>query len=96
MQEIGNNDFDALKAKGRDTWNEQLGRIKVEGGTTDQFKTFYSALYRSLLFPRKFYEYDADGKVVHYSPYNGEVLPGYMFTDTGFGTPFVRCSLFLT
>jgi len=88
MQEIGNNDFDALKAKGRDTWNEQLGRIKVEGGTTDQFKTFYSALYRSLLFPRKFYEYDADGKVVHYSPYNGEVLPGYMFTDTGFWDTF--------
>lgn len=88
MQEIGNNDFDALKAKGRETWNEQLGRIKVEGGTTDQFKTFYSALYRSLLFPRKFYEYDANGKVVHYSPYNGEVLPGYMFTDTGFWDTF--------
>lgn len=88
MQEIGNDDFDALKAKGRKTWNEQLGRIKVEGGTSDQFKTFYSTLYRSLLFPRKFYEYDADGEVVHYSPYNGEVLPGYMFTDTGFWDTF--------
>ncbi|HEA28419.1 MAG TPA: glycoside hydrolase family 92 protein [Leeuwenhoekiella sp.] len=88
MQEIGNTDFDGLKAKGRKTWNKELGKIKVEGGTSDQFKTFYSALYRSLLFPRKFYEYDADGNVVHYSPYNGEVLPGYMFTDTGFWDTF--------
>ena len=27
---------------------------------------------------------------MHYSPYNGEVLPGYMFTDTGFWDTF-RC-----
>ncbi|WP_031428915.1 GH92 family glycosyl hydrolase [Flavimarina sp. Hel_I_48] len=88
LKEIGKDDFDALKQKGRETWNKELGRIQVEGGTSDQFKTFYSALYRSLLFPRKFYEYDAEGKVVHYSPYNGEVLPGYMFTDTGFWDTF--------
>ncbi|GGF41087.1 GH92 family glycosyl hydrolase [Echinicola rosea] len=88
LQEIGNHDFDALKALGRKTWDEQLGRIDVSGGTQDQMETFYSCLYRSLLFPRKFFEYDADGNVVHYSPYNGEVLPGYMFTDTGFWDTF--------
>src|SRR5690606_26797190 len=27
-------------------------------------------------------------KAVHYSPYNGEVLPGYMFTDNGFWDTF--------
>ncbi len=27
---------------------------------------------------------------MHYSPYNGEVLSGYMFTDTGFWDTF-RC-----
>lgn len=88
LKEIGSDDFDALKEKGRKIWDEQLGRIKVSGGTPDQVKTFYSCLYRSLLFPRKFYEYDAEGNVVHYSPYNGEVLPGYMFTDTGFWDTF--------
>lgn len=41
-----------------------------------------------MLFPRKFYEYDAKGAVVHYSPYNGQVLPGYMFTDNGFWDTF--------
>ncbi|WP_186756921.1 GH92 family glycosyl hydrolase [Echinicola salinicaeni] len=88
LKEIGNDDFETVKEKGRDVWNEELGRIKAEGGTVDQMETFYSCLYRSLLFPRKFFEYDADGNVVHYSPYNGEVLPGYMFTDTGFWDTF--------
>ena len=81
-------DFDAIRAEGREIWNRELGRLAVEGGTPEQIATFYSCLYRSLLFPRKFYEYDADGKVVHYSPYNGEVRPGYMFTDTGFWDTF--------
>ncbi|WP_116127291.1 GH92 family glycosyl hydrolase [Lewinella sp. IMCC34183] len=81
-------DFATVRAEGREIWNRELGRIAVEGGTPDQVATFYSCLYRSLLFPRKFYEYDADGQVVHYSPYNGEVLPGYMFTDTGFWDTF--------
>ena len=53
-------------------------------------RTFYSCLYRSVLFPRRFYEFDASGKPVHNSPYNGKVLPGYMFTDTGFWDTF-RC-----
>lgn len=88
LKEIGNNDFDALKEKGKQIWNKELNRIKVEGGTPDQIAVFYSCLYRSLLFPRKFYEYDENGKVVHYSPYNGEVRPGYMFTDTGFWDTF--------
>ena len=90
MKELGNDNFDTLVQKGKDAWNKELGKIEVEGGMTDQFRTFYSCMYRSLLFPRKFYEIDAAGKVVHYSPYNGEVLPGYMFTDTGFWDTF-RC-----
>ncbi|WP_343590785.1 GH92 family glycosyl hydrolase [Flavobacterium sp.] len=88
LKEIGTNNFDQLKEKGKNIWNKELGRIKVDGGTSDQFGTFYSCLYRSLLFPRKFYEYDKNNKVVHYSPYNGKVLSGYMFADTGFWDTF--------
>lgn len=88
LNEIGRDNFDDIKAKGKNIWNAELSRIKVGGGTSDQISTFYSSLYRSLLFPRKFYEFDAKGKVVHYSPYNGKVLPGYMFTDTGFWDTF--------
>lgn len=90
LNELGQDNFDALVSKGKNAWNEVLGRIEVDGGNLDQYRTFYSCLYRSLLFPRKFYEIDAKGQVVHYSPYNGEVLPGYMYTDTGFWDTF-RC-----
>lgn len=90
LDELGEDDFDTLVAKGRQSWNEVLGRIEVDGGTVDQYRTFYSCLYRSLLFPRKFYEVNASGEIVHYSPYNGKVLPGYMYTDTGFWDTF-RC-----
>jgi predicted alpha-1,2-mannosidase len=88
LKEIGSADFETVKQKAKTAWNKELGRIKIEGGSVDQTRTFYSCLYRSLLFPRKFYEIDASQKVVHYSPYNGKVLPGYLFTDTGFWDTF--------
>lgn len=90
LKELGNNSFDKLVSNGKDTWNRELSKIEVEDDNIDNLRTFYSCLYRSLLFPRSFYEIDAKGKVMHYSPYNGEVLPGYMFTDTGFWDTF-RC-----
>lgn len=90
LQELGNLSFEQVKAQGRQTWNKTLSRIEVEDKNVDHLRTFYSCLYRSVLFPRSFYEKDANGKIVHYSPYNGKVLPGYMFTDTGFWDTF-RC-----
>ena len=64
MKELGNDNFETLVSKGKQAWNDVLGKIEVEGGTLDQYRTFYSCMYRSLLFPRKFYEIDA-GNVVH-------------------------------
>ena len=87
-RELGNLTFDQTKRKAEDAWNKELNRVKAEGGTEDQNRTFYTALYRTMLFPRKFYEIDANNKVVHYSPYNGKVLPGYQFTDNGFWDTF--------
>ena len=90
LGELKDGCFDRIKAEGRKTWNDVLGKIEIDDQNIDHKRTFYSCLYRSVLFPRSFFEYDAQGKVVHYSPYNGEVLPGYMFTDTGFWDTF-RC-----
>ena len=90
LKELGSDSFDEIKARGRNTWNDVLGRIEVKSDDIDHLRTFYSCLYRSVLFPRSFYEKNAKGEIVHYSPYNGEVLPGYMFTDTGFWDTF-RC-----
>lgn len=89
LKELDGKTFDAVKEEGRRVWNATLGVFDVEAGL-DELRTFYSCLYRSVLFPRMFYEIDAAGNPVHYSPYNGEVLPGYMFTDTGFWDTF-RC-----
>ncbi|MEA4974382.1 MAG: GH92 family glycosyl hydrolase [Paludibacter sp.] len=88
LNELGQRDFEAIRQEGRNVWNEVLSKIEVEDDNLDNLRTFYSCLYRSVLFPRKFYEYDENGKVVHYSPYNGKVLPGYMYTDTGFWDTF--------
>ncbi|MCW5912083.1 MAG: GH92 family glycosyl hydrolase [Cyclobacteriaceae bacterium] len=88
LKELGNDSFDQLVSKGRKRWNDVLGKIHVEDDNIDNLRTFYSCFYRSVLFPRNFSEVDASGKIVHYSPYNGNVLPGYMFTDTGFWDTF--------
>ena len=90
LNELNGKSFDELSQEGRNEWNEVLGRIVVEDDNIDNLRTFYSCFYRSVLFPRTFYEYDAAGQVVHYSPFNGQVLPGYMYADTGFWDTF-RC-----
>ena len=90
LKELGKNSFDQLVANGREIWNREMSKIEIEDDNIDNLRTFYSCLYRSMLFPCSFYEIDAKGQVMHYSPYNGEVRPGYMFTDTGFWDTF-RC-----
>ena len=88
LQEVGNQSFEAVKEHAKLEWNKVLGRVKVSGGTTDQVKTFYSCLYRMVFFPLKLYEKNAEGKIVHYSPYTGEIKDGYMFGGTGFWDTF--------
>ncbi len=88
LKEIGRDDFETVKARAKKIWNQTLNKIKPEGGTIDQLRTFYSCLYRTLFFPNKLYEKDATGNIVHYSPYNGKVMPGYLFGGTGFWDTF--------
>ncbi|WP_276090672.1 GH92 family glycosyl hydrolase [Pedobacter sp. JY14-1] len=87
-RELANDSFEATKDKAKAVWSKTLSRVSVEGGTIDQIRTFYSCLYRTLFFPNKLYEIDASNKVMHWSPYNGKVLPGYMFAGTGFWDTF--------
>ncbi|RYY36483.1 MAG: glycoside hydrolase family 92 protein [Sphingobacteriaceae bacterium] len=87
-RELANDNFDATKEKAKTIWNNTLSKIKIEGGTVAQTKTFYSCLYRMVFFPNKLYEFDTENKMVHYSPYTGDVKPGYMFAGTGFWDTF--------
>ncbi|MDR6940952.1 GH92 family glycosyl hydrolase [Mucilaginibacter pocheonensis] len=87
-RELGNDSFDVTCQKAKAVWNKTLSRIKVEGGTIDQTRTFYSCMYRTLFFPNKLYEFNAQNQIVHYSPYNGKTMPGYLFGGTGFWDTF--------
>lgn len=90
-REIGKADFNAIRQRAEARWNETLGRIRVEGGTEEQQRTFYSGLYRSVLFPHRFYELDEHQSPVYFSPFDGKVHPGYLYTDTGFWDTFRAC-----
>lgn len=87
-KEIGNKDFKTVRKENEDSWNSSLGRILVEEGDEEDMSVFYSCLYRTLLFPREFYEFDQAGVPVYYSPYDGKVHQGYMYTDNGFWDTF--------
>ena len=43
--------FDEIRAQAHDTWNSDLGRIRVKGGTDEQKSVFYTALYHALIHP---------------------------------------------
>ncbi len=88
QREIGANSFEQTKKQAKSAWNKVLGKILVERGTEEQTKTFYSCFYRAVQFPQKLYEINSAGQIVHWSPYNGNILPGYMFGGTGFWDTF--------
>jgi predicted alpha-1,2-mannosidase len=82
--EIGQRSVDQLRSSAAAIWNDHLNRIEIEGATDDQRRTFYSCLYRTLLFPRTWHEPDADGHPHHFSAFNGKVMPGVMYADHGY------------
>jgi predicted alpha-1,2-mannosidase len=88
QHELGKESFATTKQKAKAIWNNTLNRLTVDGGSVDQIRTFYSCLYRMLFFPNKLYELNSRNQIVHYSPYNGKILPGYMFAGTGFWDTF--------
>ncbi len=82
--ELGVKSIAELRTEAEADWNENLKRIEIEGATERQQRTFYSCLYRTLLFPRVWHEPDAMGAMQHRSPYNGKVVPGVMYADHGY------------
>ncbi|HVZ25573.1 MAG TPA: GH92 family glycosyl hydrolase [Sediminibacterium sp.] len=94
--ELQDKDFAHIQAAGKKAWHEALSRVEVTGNDPEQIRTFYSCLYRMLLFPRSLYEQAKDGTLLHYSPYNGKLETGYLYTDTGFWDTFRALFPFLT
>ncbi len=61
-------DFDAVRARARSAWEQELSKVRVDGGTDEDRANFYTALYRTRLAPVLFQ--DADGR---YRGGDGEV-----------------------
>ena len=80
--------LEQTKIRAAEIWNKSLNKIQVEGDSEADKETFYSCFFRASLFSRKFYEVDENGKPYYFSPYDGKVHDGYMFTDTGFWDTF--------
>ena len=56
--EAPKDDFDYYYAQAVSNWNIQLGKIKIEGGSTDDQTVFYTALYHSMLAPTIYSDVD--------------------------------------
>jgi predicted alpha-1,2-mannosidase len=94
--EVGKQTFAQTCQEAKEIWEKEMHKIEIEGATPDQQITFYTALYRALLFPRIWYEYGADKQKIHFSPYDGKVHPGEMYADNGFWDTFRAVYPFFT
>ena len=90
-REIGTKSFDDVKAETEALWESYLSKIEIEDGDEEKKATFYSCLYRFNLWPRRFYELDADGKAIHVNTANGEITNGVLYTDNGFWDTYRTC-----
>jgi len=66
--EIGGWNFDKVHAQAVALWDKALGKIDVEGGTAEEKKVFYTALYHTMIDPRTLEDVDGsypggDGKI---------------------------------
>lgn len=87
--EIPGWNFEVTKQKSKAAWAKELARVDIKGASPEQKSTFYTALYRSMQFPRMFHELDENGKRRHYSPFaNGKIFDGPLYTDNGLWDTF--------
>lgn len=56
--EIPGWNFKEIKSAAHDTWNKELGKVKVRGGSKEQKTVFYSAMYHAFLQPNTFMDVD--------------------------------------
>ena len=59
--------FDTIREAARGRWNADLGRIRVEGGTDDQRRVFYTALYHTLIHPNLLSDINGEYPVMEHS-----------------------------
>jgi len=59
-EELDGLDFEEIRQRAQAAWAEQLGRVRVRGGTHEERVVFHTALYHAALWPNVFS--DVDGR----------------------------------
>jgi predicted alpha-1,2-mannosidase len=85
--EIADWNFDGIRAKASQTWENQLSTIAVEGGTDDERKIFYTGMYHAFIHPSTYSDVDMR--------YRGQDLKIHTL-DKGKGTYYTIFSLWDT
>lgn len=83
-RELEGRSLEEVSAAARAEWEEILSRIAIEDSNEERKAVFYSCLYRSFLWPRKFWETNERGEIKHLNMETGEIVDGYMYVDNGF------------
>jgi predicted alpha-1,2-mannosidase len=82
-QEVGAKTFDAVREEAAALWDTTLGRVAIEGASTDRMVTFYSNMYRSFMYPNNMSEM-VGGVRRYFSPYDNQIHDGQMYVNNGF------------
>lgn len=81
-KEIPEFDFEKVKEQTKQIWESYLNRVQMEGGSKNERSIFYTAMYHSLLFPRKFSEYGKYYSAFDDTIHNGESYNDFSLWDT--------------
>ncbi len=57
--ELDHWDFEQVRREANEAWERELSKIQVKGGTEDQLKNFYTALYHAMIAPNLFMDVDS-------------------------------------
>lgn len=72
--------FDTLHDAARSRWNDDLSRIRIEGGTPEQRTVFYTALYHTLIHPNLLSDVNGEYPLMERSGETGVAVDGDHYT----------------
>jgi predicted alpha-1,2-mannosidase len=76
-KELSGWDFEQVRNNARDAWNKELSKIIVEGGTDDQKKVFYTALYHTMVVPNTYMDVDGTYRGRDFKNHRAEGFTNY-------------------
>ena len=83
-REIEGRTLEEVRAAATSEWEDYLSRIEIEDDDEEKKAIFYTCMYRSFLFPRRFYELNEKGAPRHFNMHTGKIVDGIMYADNGF------------